>query len=240
MKKHDAFGVGSILFLAAVCVLIFGMVRYNLSTASAAIAQMPTTIVIDAGHGGEDGGATGVTGASESQLNLEIALRLEQMMSFCGFQTLMVRTTDTAIYTGDCETFSEKKVSDLKNRAALVNRYKPAILFSIHQNHFPQEKYAGAQVFYARTDGSRDLALLAQSALVSALDPSNKRQCKPAETIYLLGKIQCPGILVECGFLSNSREEALLQEPEYQKKIVCAITGALTQYTTKGEQEREV
>lgn len=240
MPQYGKIGVGGVALLAAVCALIFGAIRYNLAAASAAMARMPTTIVIDAGHGGEDGGAAGVSGSSESQLNLQIALRLEQFLSFCGFRTLMVRTTDTSVYTGDCETLSEKKVSDLKNRVDLVNRARPAVLVSIHQNHFSQEKYAGSQVFYAPTASSKSLAQLTQAALKTALDPSNHRECKPASSVYLMEKIQCPGVLVECGFLSNSKEEALLLQPNYQKKIVCAITGALSQYSVKGEYDLEV
>lgn len=240
MDYNGRLTAGAIMLITSLCVLIFGAVRFNMTAASAAMAQMPTTIVIDAGHGGEDGGATGVTGASESLLNLEISLRLEQLTAFCGFHTCMVRTTDTAIYSEGSETYSEKKISDLKNRVNLVNQSRPAILVSIHQNHFPQEKYAGAMVFYAQSAGSRELAYLMQAQLKSALNPQNNRDCKKADSIYLLDKITCPGVLVECGFLSNSREEALLQQSDYQKKIVCAITGALTQYTAKGEQEVEV
>lgn len=240
MKQYGKIGIGSIALLAGICFLILGAVRYNLSVSTAMLAEMPPAIIIDAGHGGEDGGATGISGSSESMLNLEIALRLEQLLSFCGFDTLMIRATDISVYTGDCETLSEKKVSDLKNRVQLVNGVPSGILVSIHQNHFPQEKYAGAQVFYAKTTSSRVLAEEIQSALRTALDPNNRRQCKQASSVYLMENIHCPGVLVECGFLSNSREEALLLRPQYQKKIVCAVTGALCQYTTKDEAEREI
>lgn len=240
MRHSERIGIGGIALLAAFCMLIFGAVRYNLSVASAAISRLPQTVIIDAGHGGEDGGTTGVTGASESMLNLEIALRLEQFMRFCGIQTVMVRTTDTAIYSENCETYSEKKVSDLKNRVALADRTRPAVLISIHQNHFPQEQFSGPQVFYAKSDGSRSMAQLTQAALETVLKPASKRPCKAAQSVYLMEKIQCPGILVECGFLSNGREEALLQQPDYQKKIICAITGAFAQYTEKGEQNFEI
>ncbi len=240
MLELKKIGIGGVALLVSVCVLISGAIRFNLSAVSAVIAQKPATVVIDAGHGGEDGGATGVTGTSESMLNLQIALRLEQMLSFCGIRTQMIRSTDTAIYNDDCKTFSEKKVSDLKNRVDLINHTPGAILVSIHQNHFSREKYKGSQVFYAETDFSRELAFLTQSALRLALDPDNHRESMPSSSVYLLKQIHCPGILVECGFLSNSREEALLQQDDYQKKIVCAIASALSQYMEKGEQEIEV
>ncbi len=240
MRHSERLGIGGIVILSAFCLLIFGAVRYNLSVASAVISQLPQTVIIDAGHGGEDGGTTGVTGASESMLNLEISLRLEQIMRYCGINTVMVRTEDTAIYSDGCETYSEKKVSDLKNRVAMADRIMPAMLISIHQNHFPQEQFAGPQVFYAKTDGSRSMAQLTQTTLETTLKPASKRPCKAAQSVYLMDKIQCPGILVECGFLSNSREEALLQQPDYQKKLICAITGAFVQYAAKGEQDIEI
>ena len=230
-----AYGkIGAVGILIVVCMFLIGAVRYNLSVVTSAIADLPPIIIIDAGHGGEDGGTTGLNGASESMLNLEIALRLEQLLSFCGYDTLMIRRTDTAIYTGNCETLSEKKVSDLKNRVALINQTQPGILISIHQNHFSEEKYSGAQVFYAKTDSSRELAETVRSAL------NTRRPCKPADSVYLMEKIECPGVLIECGFLSNSREEALLVTPEYQKKLVGAITGALSQFTAKDDWNREV
>lgn len=240
MNHRETIGFGGIILLLCVFFLIMGVVRYNLAAVTAAIAETPTTIIIDAGHGGEDGGTTGVSGSSESMLNLEISLRLEQLLAFCGFPTCMIRTSDISVYTGDCQTLSEKKVSDLKNRVDLINRFGSAVVVSIHQNHFPKEQYTGAQVFYAPTDTSKELAVLTQNALRAALDPNNHRSCKGAKSVYLMEHIQCPGILVECGFLSNGREEALLINGEYQKKLICALGSALSQYMAKGGLNFEV
>lgn len=239
MKPNRASAVSAVCVLSAFCILIGGAMRYNLAAVSAAL-RIPPVIIIDAGHGGEDGGATGVNGASESMLNLEIALRLEQMLAFCGYDTLMTRSSDNAIYSEGCETYSEKKISDLKNRVALINSNQPAVLVSIHQNHFPQEQYSGSQVFYGKASHSKELGLIMQSYLKTALQEEKSRPCKAADSVYLMEKIQCPGVLIECGFLSNGREEALLRQGEYQKKIVSAITGALTQYTAKDEVKIEV
>ena len=151
----------------------------------------------------------------------------------------MIRASDHAVYSEDCDTITEKKVSDLKNRVHMVNSLYPSVLISIHQNHFSEEKYAGSQVFYAKTETSDALAATMQDLLRSVLDPNNKRSCKPADTVYLMEHIRCPGVLVECGFLSNREEEQLLQLPAYQKKICCAITGALISYT-RGECDLEV
>ena len=198
MGRNGIQHIGAAALLLAVCVLIFGAVRYNLSAASAAMASMPLTVVIDAGHGGEDGGATGITGASESRLNLEIALRLEQLAAFCGLQTCMVRTTDTAIYSEGCETYSEKKISDLKNRVELINQSRPAVLVSIHQNHFPQEKYAGAMVFYAKSDGSRERGNLMQAQLNTAVqEKENEAAEKNSALLAYGGDIEVTKVLIK-------------------------------------------
>jgi N-acetylmuramoyl-L-alanine amidase len=186
-------------------------------------------IIIDAGHGGVDGGATSCTGVLESQLNLEIALRLEQLFHLLGFKTRMIRSTDISIYTkGD--TIAAKKVSDLKERVRIVNVQEGGILVSIHQNTFSDSRYGGAQVFYPDSDGSKGLAAEMQKALVSYLNPGSNRQAKRGEGIYLLQKAKIPAILVECGFLSNHTEEAKLRSEEYQKKVAAVIAGACSNY----------
>lgn len=240
MKDRKTWGFGAVLVLAAVYFFIFSAVKFNLAAASAAAADPPVTIIIDAGHGGEDGGATSVSGVQESQLNLAISLRLEQLLALTGFQTSMIRETDTAVYSGNCATITEKKVSDLKNRVASINAVPNGLVVSIHQNHFSESKYSGAQVFYAPTEGSKALAGLMQSRLREALAPSNKREPKAASSVYLMEHIACTGILVECGFLSNPKEDQLLQDSTYQKKLTCAIGSALAEYLSKGDTQLEV
>ena len=188
-----------------------------------------TKIVIDPGHGGEDGGATSCTGALESNINLEIALRLKDLLNFLGFETIMVRTDDTAVHTHG-ETIAQRKVSDLKNRVLLVNYTENALLLSIHQNYFPENRYSGAQVFYANTDGSRKLAEMIQSSFRKTVNPTSNRSAKKAEDVYLLENISCDGVLVECGFLSNFREEELLRNMDYQKKVCMIIAAATSLY----------
>lgn len=183
-------------------------------------------IVIDAGHGGEDGGALSCTGRKESTFNLQIALRLESLMNLLGYDTLMVRKTDTAVYKAG-ETISQKKVSDLKERVNIVSKTPNAILLSIHQNTFPESRYSGPQVFFAKTTGSELLAKEIQIKLNEYLAPASTRQIKQGSGIYLLDKIKSTGILIECGFISNEREEALLLEPNYQKKL-CSILASTT------------
>lgn len=186
-------------------------------------------IIIDAGHGGVDGGATSCTGLLESQFNLEIALRLNDLFHLLGWDTGMIRTTDISVYTKG-ETIAEKKISDLKERVRIVNDTEGALLLSIHQNNFTDSRYSGAQVFYASTDGSMELARELQAAFVQTLNPGSSRQCKKSDGVYLMEHIDCTGVLIECGFLSNPEEEALLQCHEYQKKICCVIAASVTTF----------
>lgn len=184
-------------------------------------------IVVDAGHGGIDGGATSCTGVLESQFNLDIALRLNDLLRFMGYETKMIRTEDTSIHT-EGKTIAAQKVSDLKQRVSIVNGIENAVLISIHQNTFPQEKYSGAQVFYARDEWSQALAQNMQKAFIQTLNPGSNRKSKSSEGIYLMQNITNPGILIECGFLTNPQEEALLRSGEYQKKLASVICACLS------------
>ena len=181
-------------------------------------------VIIDAGHGGEDGGATSCTGVLESKLNLDIASRLNDLMHLLGYDTLMIRQTDRSIYTQG-GSLSQKKISDLKERVKIVNETPNAVLVSIHQNQFSDSRYSGAQVFYAKNEESQKLANEMQLALVKNLKPDSNRKSKQASGIYLMEHIQTPGILIECGFLSNPEEEALLISDAYQKKL-CLVIGS--------------
>ena len=190
--------------------------------------------IIDAGHGGIDGGATSCTGVLESQLNLEIALRLNDLMHFLGHETIMIRTTDKSVYTSG-NTIAAQKVSDLKQRVKIVNNIRNGVLISIHQNTFPDGRYSGAQVFYARDDMSREVASKLQRALVSHVNPGSHRKSKRADGIYLMEHITQPGVLIECGFLSNVQEEAKIRSKEYQQKICAVIATTLLLHFGEGE-----
>ena len=187
------------------------------------------TVVIDAGHGGVDGGATSCTGVLESQFNLEISLKLKDVLNLLGIKTVMIRTTDCSVYT-EGETIAQKKVSDLKQRVKIVNSTENCILVSIHQNFFSDSKYSGAQVFYAPTERSHVLAKSMQYAFIQTINPDSHRQEKPANTIYLMQNINCPGVLVECGFLSNPQEEYWLRTKEYQLKVCSVIAGSISNF----------
>lgn len=239
MGSEKRLDVGVLAVIAAFWFVICSAVRFNLAATSAELADHPVAVVIDAGHGGEDGGAVSVTGVLESGINLAVAQRLDQILALCGIRTVMIRTGDEAVST-EGDTVTERKVADLKRRVSLANAVEPAIVVSVHQNHFSERKYRGAQVFYAATDGSRELAQLTQELLRQALDKSNRREAKPASSVYLMDQLCHTGILVECGFLSNPQEEQLLQQAAYQKKIACTVGCALVQYLEKGDMEVEV
>lgn len=181
--------------------------------------------IIDPGHGGVDGGATSCTGKLEKEFNLEISLRLNDLLKFLGYQTYLIRTEDISVYTkGD--TIAQKKISDLKERVRICNETEGAVLLSIHQNTFPDERYSGAQVFYPATEGSQELAKAMQKNL-------GDREAKKAQGIYLMEHITCPGILIECGFLSNLQEEAKLRSGEYQKTLCCIIAATAAEFVAE-------
>lgn len=219
------------LLLVFICSIAASeLVRANSGVpASSGNAELPT-IVLDPGHGGEDGGAVSPNGLRESDLNLEISLRTGDLLRFLGFPVILTRETDRSICDPGAASVSEKKVSDLKNRVRLTEETPNALLLSIHQNMFPEAKYYGAQVFYAKTSGSQTLAEELQALCGSRLDVTNRRKAKEAEAIYLLQHISCPGVLVECGFLSNPEEERKLQTADYQKKLAAVLAAGLTEY----------
>ncbi len=186
-------------------------------------------VIIDPGHGGMDGGATSCTGVNESIINLEIALRLNDLMHLLGIDTQMTRETDTSIHTGG-DTIAAQKVSDLKERVRIANSADNAILVSIHQNHFTDSRYSGAQVFYRPDNESMELAGQLQTAFVRTVNIGSNRKSKRGEGIYLLQKAELPAVLVECGFLSHHEEEARLRTDSYQKKLSAVIAAACSTY----------
>lgn len=188
------------------------------------------TLVIDAGHGGEDGGAVSVSGVSESTLNLAVARRLDAILGFCGIPSVMLRDEDVMLSDPGRKTMRERKVSDLHNRVKAVEQVENAVLISIHQNSFTDSKYSGAQVFYAPTPDSQGFAERTQELLRVTLAPENTRKAKPIpQTVYLMNHISCKAILVECGFLTNPEEDRLLQSPNYQMKLAVTLVGAYLQ-----------
>ena len=222
------------LLLLLLCLCILGAAswlgRDQVVVAIAPSSEEGRILILDAGHGGEDGGSSSASGSKESDINLNIVLKTEALMAFLGVRTELTRDQDRSIHSGEASTIREKKVSDLKNRVQIINGISGAMLISVHQNYFTDPRYSGAQVFYTRGDVSRQWGEGTQAVLRQVLDPDNDRAAKAiSESIYLFSHISCPAILVECGFLSNGEEASLLLTDTYQRKISLALAGAYLQ-----------
>lgn len=197
-------------------------------------------VIVDAGHGGEDGGAVGINGSVESHINLQIAMMLEELLVFYGTDVLLLRDSDISLHDEGVETVKARKTSDLQNRVAMVNQYDNGLLLSIHQNFYIEEQYFGAQVFYAGRSSedsmgleeeiAKDYAESLQKAFQEQLNPENHREAKLVDSsLYLMNHVQLPAVLIECGFLSNGVEAELLAKETYQLKIACIIAGSIFQ-----------
>ena len=190
-------------------------------------------VIIDAGHGGFDGGAVSDDGTVEKDINLSIALYLQEYLSIFNIKTIMIRETDCSVEDNGLNTIRQKKTSDLHNRMKIMEETDNAIFVSIHQNKFPDGKYSGTQVFYSpkTKDESQVLAQIIQDYIVNTLQKDNKRQIKECGTsVFLMYNAVKPAVLVECGFLSNYEETQRLKSSEYQKKIAFCIAMGIQNY----------
>ncbi len=186
------------------------------------------TVVVDAGHGGNDPGKIGVDDSLEKDLNLIIAKKVKRILEQQDIKVLMTRESDEGLYE---EQTSNKKIQDMKNRCALINETKPDCVVSIHQNSYHEEYVSGAQVFYFGSSAeSQQLAETIQGKLVSYVDPKNSRQAKANSSYYLLKKTEVPIVIVECGFLSNWEEAKKLQEDSYQNQVAWAVSMGILSY----------
>lgn len=186
-----------------------------------------STLVLDAGHGGIDGGAISDSGLKESDINLQIALKTEALVRFLGINTVMTRETDTD--NSDNKAYSEH--DNLVQRVKLANSTENAVLISIHQNKFPSAVVSGAEVMYSDNDDSKALGLITQDNLVTLLDSSNRRVARPApKELLLTSSVECPTILVECGFMSNPQEVQKLASNDYQLKLAAILAGSYIQF----------
>ena len=222
------------MLLLFLCLCILGAASYLGQNQVVAVSAAPSNgdriLILDAGHGGEDGGASSAGGSKESDINLNIVLKTEALMAFLGVRTELTRSEDRSMHSNGASTLHEKKVSDLKYRVEFVNSIPDAMLISVHQHSFPDSRYSGAQVFYNVGDVSRQWGEGTQGVLRQVLDPENDRAAKAVpDNVYLFSHISCPAILVECGFLSNGEEASLLLTDTYQRKISVALAGAYLQ-----------
>lgn len=222
--------------LAALALLLFCLPRLYGGSAETLSKTDGPVLVIDPGHGGEDGGAQTADGVLESGINLDIALRLDALAGLYGLPTVMTRTGDEIAYPDSANTTAKRKVADQRARVALINACDDAVMISIHQNCFPDSRPFGCQVLYAETAGSETLGKLAHEMLCASLCPDNRRVAAPAaDSIFLMRSVRCTAILVECGFLSNAREAALLKTESYRTKISAVLLASYLQYAAQSD-----
>lgn len=222
--------VFSIILSLTALVLCAIFQNWTKETNTKPINKKDTIIVIDAGHGGEDGGALSADGVQEKDLNLSIALTLGEMLKSSGYNVVYTRTEDKLLYTEYKK--GSLKMQDLKNRLNIANSAENTVFISIHMNKFTQEKYSGLQVFYSPNDStSSELANLIQDNVKNKLQPNNDRKTKMAgSNIYLLDNINTPAVLIECGFLSNSDECSKLKNETYQKELSSVIYSSVVEF----------
>ena len=228
-----------IIFLTLAIFLPIGMfvlqtasnINTNKTVATMATPVSSKTIIIDGGHGGEDGGAVSNNGISEAKINLKIALKLQQLLEQSGSNVVLTRSDNNAIYDIDKKTLREKKISDIHNRVKIGNESSADIFVSIHLNKIPQEQYSGWQCFFKKDDeNSIKLAKSLQSSLNEAIQKENNRVAMKLENVYIIKKVEKPISIVECGFLSNKEEEAQLLTDEYQNKLAWGIYLGIMDY----------
>ena len=230
-------------FIIVVIVTGLVFVNFNADSESVQISNETTpVIIIDAGHGGIDGGAVAADGTVEKDLNLDIALKMNEYIRNLGYRTILTRDEDVSIHDPAAETARQKKVTDLHNRLEIINSTTDCIFVSVHQNYYTQSKYSGTQVFYSvNNPDSEKLAQCIQTSVVSLLQPENKRQIKQSgSSIFLLHNSVVPSVLVECGFLSNPEETEKLKNESYRMQMAQAVCKGIINYLNGKESESAV
>lgn len=230
--------LGTVIFYLLIFAVVIAALIILLTTDKSELNSVFTTgnpnstvLVIDAGHGGEDGGAVSVSGVNESEINLDIALKMASLSELTGINYALTRSSNEISYPDSAKTVASRKKHDLKTRAEFINKYPDAVLISVHQNCYPHSSPFGPQSFYSKNEGSDDLAVLIQAYMNTSLSPGNRRIAMPvAKNIYLFKNVDCTAVLVECGFISNSKEAKLLDTEEYRLKIAAILTSAYLQY----------
>ena len=188
-------------------------------------------IIVDAGHGGEDAGATGVSGVYEKDLNLAISMLIGNNLREKGYTVVYTRTSDKLLYREEENIKGIRKISDLKNRCKIGDSYNNAIFVSIHMNTYGSSKYSGLQVYYAdNREDSEALAACIQNNVKKTLQPTNRRQIKNGKSLYILDNCKATTVLVECGFISNEEECKKLLEKEYQNELSFSIVCGIIEY----------
>ena len=236
LKRHPLKLLVGAFFLLLSCFV--SLCGFFVVTAEEERVSREVHVILDPGHGGIDGGAVGVDGTVEKDVNLAIALTLADLLRDAGIKVTLTRTEDTLLYGEEGDVKGHRKENDLKARLAIAASDPKAIFVSIHMNTFTEAKYSGLQVYYANTDGSRQLASALQTSVREGLQPENRRAIKLCDSsIYLLKNAVGCAVLVECGFLSNPDECRRLSEKDYQGELCFSLFCGMMEYIkqTTGE-----
>lgn len=200
--------------------------------ASASAAVDRPTVVLDAGHGGADGGCVSVNGVPEKGINLSVMLTARDMLTLLGYNVVCTRETDVSIHDAGTEGLRKQKISDMDNRLEIINGSGALLAVSIHQNQFTDPQYHGAQMFYRADSGeSLRLAETLRERFQNHLQPENERETKPVgDELFLIHNAVCPAVMAECGFLSNPEEAAKLESMSYQREVGFVIADGIVKY----------
>ena len=220
------YGILTLLTLIAIILVITVNSKTKFAVGE---VRLNVDVILDAGHGGMDGGAVSADGVCEAPITLAIAQKSQTIFGFCGTKALMTRNDENSLDYRAGSSARENKNADLSARLAVSKQYPGCPFLSIHLNQFPQAQYSGAQVFY--NPEGQQLAQALQDRLRAVLEPENDRVCKPApEGVFLMTNITAPAVTIECGFLSNPEECVKLQQDQYQTKIALAIVSGYETY----------
>ena len=232
LKKWTALYVATILALFAIFAAILWQGNAANASKNLELKQNGEFIlIIDPGHGGFDPGAVASDGTTESKINLAVGLQMEEMARLLGVETDMTRREDVSTESDANAAVRQRKNSDLKNRVEQINGISGGVLVSLHQNSLPQVPAVhGAQVFYSEVEDSRELAETVQSALNTVINDRNKEVKAAGGGVYLLKNAKIPAILVECGFLSNGDETALLNTQAHQNRLALTILASVLEH----------
>ena len=236
-RKKIIFWAGII----ATFMFLYSITAYNVNNtknktvATVALPVNNKVIVIDAGHGVPDEGAQSSNGTTEAESNLKIALKVQNLLEQSGATVILTRSDENAIYDLDSNTLKQKKISDIHNRVKIGNESSADIFVSIHLNKIPQQQYWGWQTFFKNgNEYSKKLAKSLQQGLNQTIQKENKRESLKIENVYIIEHVEIPTAIVECGFLSNPEEKALLEQEEYQDKLAWGIYIGIMDYFLEG------
>jgi N-acetylmuramoyl-L-alanine amidase len=237
LQDSNRFILFAMFILIVVLAVIFLLTPSTDSHPAFKRASIENVLVIDPGHGGEDGGAVTRDGVKESEINLQIALRMAEICDFCGIPYKMTRTSEEINYPEELKSTAKRKRYDQDKRLDLIESVENAVLISIHQNKFTSSSPRGPQAFFSANDGSKELAILVQEKMNTVLYPQNRRiAVQIPDSIYLMNSLDCVAVLAECGFLSNPVEGAALREDGYQSKVALCLVSSYCVFCDSRQQ----